>query len=198
MNDHLISLYIDDELDLQEKVEFVENVRDDNVFAQETIDMLDQEKLLMSYPQTSQEMKESGKIPGFSALLFHLWRPAIAGTFAAAVLVALVLLSTFNHDRIATDPPQLEAHRFILYSPENTQLNIVGTFTEWQPVPMKKVGSSGYWSLTLKIPRGEHKYSFIAGNGEMTADPTIQTRESDDFGGENSIIVIGNNNEPVS
>ncbi len=198
MNEHLISLYIDDELDLQNKVEFVENVRDDNGFAQETLEMLEQEKLLVSYPQSIPKMKESGKIPGFYSFLFHLWRPATAGTFAAAILVAVFILSTFNHDRIGTEPAQFEEHRFVLYSPEKVQLNIVGTFTEWQPVPMKKIGSSGYWSLTLKIPRGEHKYSFIAGNGEMTADPTVQTRESDDFGGENSIIVIGNNNEPVS
>ncbi len=46
MNDSLISLFIDDEMDLDEKVEFVETVHSSQVFTQETVDLLEQEKLL--------------------------------------------------------------------------------------------------------------------------------------------------------
>ena len=46
MKDSLISLYIDNELDLDEKIEFVEAVHHDVSLKDEAIDLLTQEKLL--------------------------------------------------------------------------------------------------------------------------------------------------------
>ena len=45
---YLISMFIDDELDMHEKVTFVENVREDATFTAETLTLLHQEKLLRS------------------------------------------------------------------------------------------------------------------------------------------------------
>lgn len=44
MNDHLISMYIDDELDLDEKIVFVETVHEDKNFKNEAVNLLRQEK----------------------------------------------------------------------------------------------------------------------------------------------------------
>jgi 1,4-alpha-glucan branching enzyme len=63
---------------------------------------------------------------------------------------------------------------------------------------MHKIGSSGYWTLTLTLPEGEHRYSYQVQNGEQMADPTVTTRERDDYGGENTVIVVGGENVPVS
>ena len=46
MAEELISLYIDDELDLDEKVVFVEKVHGDRRFKDETVALLQQEKQL--------------------------------------------------------------------------------------------------------------------------------------------------------
>ena len=46
MKDFLISSYIDDELDLDEKIEFVEAVHEKADFKDETVDLLHQEKLV--------------------------------------------------------------------------------------------------------------------------------------------------------
>ena len=46
MKDYLISSYIDDELDLDEKIEFVETVSEKVSFKDETVDLLLQEKLI--------------------------------------------------------------------------------------------------------------------------------------------------------
>ncbi|RLB70713.1 MAG: hypothetical protein DRH07_08045 [Deltaproteobacteria bacterium] len=67
---------------------------------------------------------------------------------------------------------------------------IIGNFTGWTPVAMEKIGDSGYWSISIDLPEGEHHYSYLLENGQQIADPTVLTRERDDFGGENSIIRI--------
>jgi hypothetical protein len=55
---------------------------------------------------------------------------------------------------------------------------------------MKRVGTSGYWEVTLDLPEGEHRFSYILEGNRRLADPTILTREHDDFGGENSILEV--------
>jgi 1,4-alpha-glucan branching enzyme len=55
---------------------------------------------------------------------------------------------------------------------------------------MERIGTSGYWSLTLSVPLGEHRYSYLIEENRRIADPTVVTKEQDDFGGENSVIQI--------
>ncbi len=64
MNDS-ISLYIDDELNLDEKIDFVKRIHDEEQFYSEAVDLLVQERLLCSdvveeIPQIS--LKEKSKI----------------------------------------------------------------------------------------------------------------------------------------
>ena len=44
MNDYLISLYIDDELDLDDKIDFVEIVHENKSFKEDALNLLRQEK----------------------------------------------------------------------------------------------------------------------------------------------------------
>jgi hypothetical protein len=196
LNDYLISLFIDNEMDLDEKIEFVETVHTNHAFTRETIDLLEQEKLLREnpvYPKAFADFKATDRF-SWSNLLRAWWQPA-AG-FATAMVLMIVLLSLPKPEHPAL--PLQEEHRFVLYMPQAGQPNLVGTFTDWQPVPMHKVGSTGYWTLTLKVPEGEQRYSYLVENGRQIADPTIVTREHDDFGGENSVIVIGDTDAPLS
>ena len=48
MKDYLISSYIDDELDLDEKIEFVETVHEQMAFKDEAVGLLQQEKQIRS------------------------------------------------------------------------------------------------------------------------------------------------------
>jgi hypothetical protein len=52
------------------------------------------------------------------------------------------------------------------------------------------MGDSGYWEVTLNLPAGEHRFSYILEGKQRLSDPTIMTRELDDFGGENSILEV--------
>ena len=55
---------------------------------------------------------------------------------------------------------------------------------------MQKVGVSGYWEISIELTQGEHRFTYILEGGQSFADPTIPARESDDFGGENSVLHV--------
>jgi len=197
MDDSLISLFIDDEMNLDEKIVFVETVHESRSFTQETITLLEQEKLLRRAPapmpaSIQVELKEhrafSWKPP------WHGWLQPMAGFATAMLLMGLGFLL------LPQQPvPVLQSEqRFVLYLPQASQAKIVGTFTDWNPLPMEKIGNSGYWSLSLKVPPGEHRYSYLVEEGARMVDPTIAAREHDDFGGENSVIIVGGGDDPLS
>ncbi len=186
MKDYLISLYIDDELDLDEKIEFVESVHNDASIKDEAIDLLAQEKLLRAnmvtkMPAATQMIRRSS----WKSIFLPTWRPLLAGcALATLIMTSLFLL------RSGPDPGQGIEQRFVIYRPNTDNMAIMGNFTEWSPLPMEKIGASGYWSITLRLKPGEHHYSYMMEDGQQIADPTVTLRESDDFGGENSIINI--------
>lgn len=197
MDETLISLFIDDEMDLDDKIVFVETVHTNHQFSQETVALLEQEKLLRQLPVQMPAAVMAGLQgqPAYSwSLLFRSWWQPMAGFVTAMLLMGLGFLL------MPTQPPltPLAEQRFVLYLPQASQAKIVGTFTDWNAVPMHKVGTSGYWSLTLKVAPGEHRYSYLVEEGNRMVDPSVATRESDDFGGENTVIVIGGGDDPVS
>jgi hypothetical protein len=202
MNDYLISLFIDNEMDLDEKITFVETIHTSQQFSTETVALLEQEKLLREIPLSALEMANLIIKPAFSWLdQCRVWWQPVAG-FATAIIIAA--MGWMLVPQQPTPVVQQGEYRFVLYLPQVKQAEIIGTFTDWSPVPMQKVGTTGYWALTLKVTQGEHRYSYLFENDEegeaggKMADPSVDTRENDDFGGENSVIVIGGGNDPVS
>ncbi len=183
MQDYLISMFIDDELDLDHKIEFVETVHEDRKFKDETVAFLRQEKMIRS--EVVDEMP-SVKVPLKEKTGFSIWRPmAIFVPGLAAALIVLFLMQP--------QPPKeqlLTAHRFVIYQPGVEQVEITGSFTDWRTLPMNRAGTGDYWEITIDVPAGEHRFSYILEGDQRLADPTILTREKDDFGGENSILEV--------
>ena len=187
MKEHLISMFIDDELNLDEKIDFVESVHGDRRFKDETVDLLGQEKLLRGdmvgrVPHVHVEAPKRTSMG---------WLRPVAALAASLAMVALFLLLV---PRPATRIQRVAAeripYRFVLYLPQARQAKLVGSFTHWRPVPMHRLDDSGYWVLTMELPQGEHRYSYLVENGKRIADPTVLAREKDDFGGVNSIIEV--------
>ena len=190
MNETLISQFIDDELALDEKIVFVESVQNDDDFAVETLALLRQEQLLEALPKT---LPKSIDLPqpqqwSWSRLSRSPLSPRLLAT--AATLAMAVGLTMFFVPR-QVPPPLPVPHRFVVFLPQAEEAKIVGTFTDWQPLAMERAGSSGYWSITLPLPPGEHRYSYLLKEGQHVLDPTVVAREEDDFGGENSLLTIG-------
>jgi 1,4-alpha-glucan branching enzyme len=106
------------------------------------------------------------------------------GWVAAGFSAAVFLWVTFFQSPVL---PLCE-NRFVLFEPAAEQVELTGSFTGWQRISMQRIGHSGYWELNLEVPSGEHRFAYILDGRRRIADPTLLTREKDDFGGENSIL----------
>ncbi|HOG18260.1 MAG: hypothetical protein A4E73_01817 [Syntrophaceae bacterium PtaU1.Bin231] len=182
MNSQIISLFIDDELTLDEKIEFVEEVHGSKPFKDETVALLRQEKLLRAEPV---ECIPEGELKSSRLRILRFLRPvALAAAAAAAVLIFFFF--PFTARQIPETP-----YRFVVYRPDVSRVDITGSFTGWNAVPMRRVGDSGYWENTFSLPQGEHRFTYVLNGGERLPDPSIPTREEDDFGGKNTVLAIG-------
>ncbi len=189
MNEELISMFIDDEMDLDEKIEFVEQVHGDVVFKDSAIEFLHMEKDLRGdvverMPQVDQPARKPSWV---------YFRPMHLVGASLAAAAALLLFMLWPVHQSAPEPD--EPYRFVIYRPDVSHAAIAGDFTGWKDVPLQRIGSSGYWEISLNLPRGEHRYVFVLGGSERVPDPTVMTREQDDFGGENTVISTGAINE---
>jgi len=190
MKDYLISLYIDNELDLDEKIDFVESVHNDRSLKEEAIGLLAQEKLLRTDMVTKMPAAKSITRKSPWKINFLPFRHPLLAAGATFALLTITGLFLWRSDPFLPAPGQGVEQRFVIYRPNAGNLAIMGNFTDWSPLPMEKIGASGYWSITLHLEPGEHHYSYRMEDGQQIADPTIPLRETDDFGGENSIINI--------
>jgi hypothetical protein len=182
MKEYLISMFIDNELSLDEKIQFVEHVHADEAYKDENIELLNQEKTIRSHvmeqiPPLTLKARKKFRI--------SLLRPA--GLIVSAAALVLLILFVFIPVKEHTSMP----YRFVIYRPDVSNVEVVGSFTGWRRVPMEKMGASGYWEISLDIADGEHRFTYVLDGSERFADPTARMREQDDFGGENSILSIG-------
>jgi len=182
MNDHLISLYIDDELDLDDKIVFVETVHGDETFKEDAVNLLQQEKLIRAEVVDRMPVIQIREEPRSWHL--KLFRPlaALSAGLAAAAILWLTLWPS--------PEPSLRTWRFVIYQPDAQGVELAGSFSSWKRIPLKHAGNSGYWEVTLELPEGDHRFSYIIEGSRRMADPTITVRETDDFGGENSILTV--------
>jgi hypothetical protein len=188
--DYLISMYIDDELTIDDKITFVEHVHADRHFTDEAVSFLKQEQVLRSsLPGEAPEVA----LPYMKRAKVSFLTSKPLGLAIAATLV--ILLAFFF---VYSQPPQTDLqpsvaghpHRFVLFQSGIKQVEIAGSFTNWQRIPLQADGATGYWEITLKIPPGEHVFSYILDGKKILADPTIPVTEKDDFGTLNSILIV--------
>ncbi len=79
---------------------------------------------------------------------------------------------------------------FSYYAPNANHVEIAGDFVGWQTGKHKLTkGADGNWHLKLMLPPGRYQYQFVI-DGAWTADPSCPARVSDDFGRENSLLIL--------
>ena len=185
--EQLTSLFIDDEMTLDEKISFVHHIKEDPSTANEALHLLEQEirirgNVVTHIPDntfTSATNSIWEKIRRFVIQPKSLVTASLAGAMAVLVLV------------LSSPQVTVEPNRFVIYRPDVTRAEITGSFTDWQRIPMRAVGNSGYWEILLTLPEGEHRFSYILNGKDSFPDPTVLAREQDDFGGQNSVIFVG-------
>ncbi|WP_022669086.1 glycogen-binding domain-containing protein [Desulfospira joergensenii] len=182
--DCLPSMFLDDELDLEDKKRFVEKIRSEPEFYALTLELLAQDQLLQEQPNLPESVLDNKwRSPAWIRRI-RLLKPlgfAVSG-FAAALLVFF----------FSFQPPACprSSNRFVLYEPSAREVELAGSFTGWKRVPLKRIGTSGYWEINLPVAYGEHRFAYILDNDRQIADPTLPGREKDDFGGVNSILSL--------
>ena len=182
----IISAFIDDELTLEEKIDLVERLGQDESFSSETLALLHQETHIREALVDRVPEFEFDRAEGLKRFFLPLFQPL---RLATAALAAAVVILLFSYPAPQVCPI---FKRFVIYRPDVSRVDITGSFTDWQRVPMRRVGASGYWEIQLPLPTGEHRYTYILEGSDSMADPTVSTQERDDFGGRNSIILVGN------
>jgi hypothetical protein len=189
--EHFISMYIDDEMSLEEKILFVKHINGNKAYIDDAVLMLEQEKKLQA--ALIQPAKEIA-LPLLNAK--RSMHSLGMGLAACIVLVLSFLLGAnfYSLDdplqRSISSLPATVQHRFVLFQQGSAQVEITGSFTNWQKVPLSPTGSEGYWEITLEVPSGEHRYSFIIDESKLIPDPTVASKEPDDFGTINSILNV--------
>jgi len=193
--EHYISLYIDNELSLSEKIRFVEIIHQNDRYKDEALMLLEQEKVVGAVLQN--QVSETDIPRPFNVSRMTAFGKAMAA-FLIFILAFLAGAGTIYFqpdtpvDTVSSDLSRSAEHRFILYLQDSTQVELTGSFTNWRKIPLTPVGRSGYWELVMEVPSGEHRYSFIVDGTKLLPDPTSALQETDDFGTINSIITVEN------
>jgi len=193
--EHYISLYIDNELSLSEKIRFVEIVHRNEEYKDEALMLLEQEKVVGAVLQNQVSETDIDRplhVPRMTAFGKAM---AAFSIFILAFLAgagAIYFQPDTPVDKVSADLSRSAGHRFILYLQDSTQVELTGSFTNWRKIPLTPVGMSGYWELVMEVPSGEHRYSFIVDGTRLLPDPTSPLQETDDFGTINSILTVEN------
>jgi chromosome partitioning protein len=84
-----------------------------------------------------------------------------------------------------------DAVAFVTLYPRAQSVQIAGDFNGWQPAktPMVKIGESGVWQTSAKLPPGKYRYRLVV-DGQWQQDPYNETTELNPFGGYNSIVEV--------
>jgi len=184
--DNLNSLFIDDEMTIEEKISFVRHLKKDPSTGDEVLHLLKQEMLLRGEVVTHVPKTTFATPTPWEKIRVFMAQPKRLIPASMAAAIAILILFLWSPQAV------LQPNRFVIYRPDVTRAEITGSFTDWQRIPMQAVGSSGYWEIVLALPEGEHRFSYILDGQDSFPDPTILTREQDDFGGQNSVLLVGN------
>ena len=112
--------------------------------------------------------------------------PALAG---AAAMLAIIFLLTPQPVRPLDN--RITVH-FEIHAPDAQSVELVGTFTGWQPGRLQLTGpdASGHWTTDVNLPAGRYEYGFLVDGQHWVADPNADLRRNDGFGRENAVIEL--------
>jgi hypothetical protein len=86
-----------------------------------------------------------------------------------------------------------EPVQFVLVAPDAKKVAVVGDFNGWDASHadfQAKHTGGGVWSVTVRVPPGHHRYSFVVDDSLWVADPIAPRAADNDFGLPNSAIVV--------
>jgi hypothetical protein len=130
-------------------------------------------------------------------------RPTISGLALAASLAAIALVGgrllsergdapgTPRHAASARDT--VHVVRFIFVAAGASSVALVGDFNQWDVNAhrLRPAGGNGVWSASVTLTPGRHEYAFVIDGTRWVADPSAPAAIADEFGGESSVVTVG-------
>jgi hypothetical protein len=129
-------------------------------------------------------------------------RPALAAA-AVLALVALTSVVTVGLARRGRDaspavaappvPPGTILVRFELEAPDAGRVTLAGSFNEWSDssIVFSRAAGSPVWTVTVALPPGRYQYLFVVDGNRWIPDPAAHAQVEDEFGQQNSLLVVG-------
>ena len=117
---------------------------------------------------------------------------AIAGGMAALLLAALITgWRAGGSTPVAASPVAQPPLQFVLVAPEARAVTLVGDFNDWSvsATPLRQA-EGGVWTVTVPLPPGRYRYSFVVDGKVWRNDPDAASME-DEFGRPNSVVTVG-------
>lgn len=101
--------------------------------------------------------------------------PILRAAYALAVTVVLLGIGVLV-GRFAFSPKPLpalvqEGTVFALAAPGAKEVELVGDFSAWKPIPLTDPDGDGVWTLVLKLPPGRYEYAFLVDGRWVGQDP---------------------------
>jgi len=139
-------------------------------------------------PAPSRLSRVAGWLATPHAVTFRV-RPVWSLAFAA---VAAVFTLFFARDA----GPQLGEHegiaQFVGRFPNARSVHVVGTFNDWRrgTIALEDVRHDGVWTATVVLPTGTYEYMFVVDGERWVPDHLADRLVADDFGRENSVVIV--------
>ena len=122
------------------------------------------------------------------------------------ILVALIsLLSScatlgFGDFEGKLQIPEQKTDGIILEYTNNTAktVSVAGEFNDWNTLSHTLHKKDGKWQITLNLAPGEYQYKFVVDDKDWITDPANKQKVDDGYGGENSLLIVGNKKSTIS
>lgn len=79
---------------------------------------------------------------------------------------------------------------FILPAPNARVVSLVGSFSEWEPIPLSDDDRDGIWTAEMPLPPGRYEYAFIIDGRWFGQDPSADDYVKS-FGEYSSVRYVG-------
>lgn len=79
---------------------------------------------------------------------------------------------------------------FLLPAPQARTVSLVGSFSEWEPIPLSDEDRDGIWTAEMPLPPGRYEYAFIIDGRWFGQDPSADEYIKS-FGEYSSVRYVG-------
>jgi hypothetical protein len=116
-------------------------------------------------------------------------RPAWSLALAAGVLAVSVLPAPEPELRMGAEEGIAQ---FVARFPGARSVSVVGSFNDWRPgsISLEDPDHDGVWRAVVVLPAGTHEYMLVVDGERWIADPLAGRYVEDDFGRENSVLIV--------